>query len=452
MVKAKSVFVCQQCGMTAQKWAGQCPNCGEWNSLVETVVAGSISRSGKKRSRGRSIALKLIKLADVSSAAKQRISTGIGEFDRVLGGGVVSGSVVLVAGEPGIGKSTLLTQLALKLSQEREKSRSSVLYISGEENPEQIKLRIDRLAPNVRSSVFKNRLLFLPEVDVDVVVASLEKERPGLVIVDSIQTMFTSDLSSSSGSVGQVRESAMRLIDVAKKHSMPVFLVGHVTKEGSIAGPKILEHMVDTVLELTGDRQHEFRVLRANKNRFGATDEVGIFSMENGGMQQVVNPSDSFLAERQKGVPGSCVVCVLEGTRPMLVEIQALVVPSSLSVPRRVASGVDQRRVQLLAAVLTKRCGMRLGDKDVYVNVAGGLTIREPAVDFGISLAIASSSKNKALPNNSFVVGEIGLLGEVRKVGRLDKRLSEAKSLGFTRAITSEEFSSLSKAILRVLR
>ena len=478
MARVASVFVCQQCGASSPKWSGRCGQCGEWNSLVETVV----STRAKGKGRRAKSSVKPVRLSEVEEIAEKRIPTDIGEFDRVLGGGIVPGSVVLLAGEPGIGKSTLLTQLVMQLSQASTKheARNSkqyrnsnvqnskkkvskfeirnsklaqkVLYVCGEESPAQIKMRIDRLASSVKRSASRANLLFLPEVDVDVVVSTVEKEKPGLVIIDSIQTMFTSDLTSSAGSVSQTSECTRRLIDVAKRNALAIFLVGHVTKEGAIAGPKVLEHMVDTVLELTGDRLHEFRLLRATKNRFGATDEVGIFVMEDDGMQEVANPSDRFLADRQKSTPGSCVVCVLEGTRPMLVEIQALVIPSSLSVPRRVASGVDQRRVQLLVAVLMRRCGLRLAHSDVYVNVAGGLTIREPASDFGIALAIASSAKNQALPSQSAVIGEIGLLGEVRKVGRLKQRLSEAEAQGFRRLITAEQFSSLRAAIRAVLR
>jgi DNA repair protein RadA/Sms len=447
MARGASVFVCQQCGVSTPKWSGQCPSCGVWNSLVETVV--STSRVKGKGRRAKS-AVKPVKLSEVEGISEKRIPTNIGEFDRVLGGGIVPGSVILVAGEPGIGKSTLLTQLALRLAGLAKGKQ--ILYVCGEESPAQIKMRIDRISDGAKGIERRVNLLFLPEVNVDVVIASVEKEKPGLVIVDSIQTMVTQDLTSSAGSISQTSECTSRLLDVAKRQAIPMLLVGHVTKEGSIAGPKVLEHMVDTVLELSGDRQHEFRLLRASKNRFGATDEVGIFVMEDSGMHEVANPSDRFLADRQKKVPGSSIVCVLEGTRPMLVEIQALVVHSNLAVPRRVASGVDQRRVQILVAVLTKRCVVRLGNMDVYVNVAGGLNIREPASDFGIALAIASSAKNKALPYDSVVVGEIGLLGEVRKVGRLKQRLSEAKAQGFKRVITANEFPSLQRAISSALR
>ena len=456
MAKVASVFVCQQCGAPTSRWSGQCPSCGAWNSLVETVVSSRRTTAGKRSSR---LAIKPISLSQVQGISEQRIATGIGELDRVLGGGIVPGSVTLVAGEPGIGKSTLLTQLALRVGKESTKHEArnpnltpKVLYVCGEESPSQIKLRIERVGSRIEERGLGDRVLFLPDVDADAIVATIEKEKPGMVIIDSVQTLRTSDLTSAAGSVSQVSESASRLIDCAKRLSVPMFLVGHVTKEGSIAGPKILEHMVDTVLELTGDRLHEFRLLRTGKNRFGATDEVGIFSMDDRGMQEVKNPSDRFLADRQERVAGSCVVCVLEGTRPMLVEIQALVVPSSLSIPRRIASGVDQRRVQLLVAVLIRRCGLRLGNQDVYVNVAGGLTIREPASDFGIALAIASSVKDRPLPKGNVAIGEVGLLGELRRVGNLERRVREAKAQGFHSILSCEKYSSLPVAIRSVFR
>src|SRR3989344_4785099 len=457
MAKVASVFVCQQCGAPTSRWSGQCPSCGAWNSLVETAVSSRRTTAGKRSLR---LAAKPISLSQVQGISEQRIATGIGELDRVLGGGVVPGSVTLVAGEPGIGKSTLLTQLALKVSNASSKFKvqnlklkaPSVLYVCGEESPSQIKLRIERVGSGNAERGLGDRVLFLPDVDTDAIVATIEKEKPGMVIIDSVQTLRTSDLTSAAGSVSQVTESASRLIDCAKRLSVPMFLVGHVTKEGSIAGPKILEHMVDTVLELTGDRLHEFRLLRTGKNRFGATDEVGIFSMDDRGIQEVKNPSDRFLSDRQERVAGSCVVCVLEGTRPMLVEIQALVVPSSLSIPRRIASGVDQRRVQLLVAVLMRRCGLRLGNQDVYVNVAGGLTIREPSSDFGIALAIASSVKDRPLPKGNVAIGEVGLLGELRRVGNLQRRVREAKAQGFHSILSCEKYSSLPVAIRSVFR
>ncbi|OGY16520.1 MAG: DNA repair protein RadA [Candidatus Chisholmbacteria bacterium RIFCSPHIGHO2_01_FULL_49_18] len=457
MAKVASVFVCQQCGAPTSRWSGQCPSCGAWNSLVETAVSSRRTTAGKRSLR---LAAKPISLSQVQGISEQRIATGIGELDRVLGGGIVPGSVTLVAGEPGIGKSTLLTQLALKVSNASSKFKvqnlklkaPSVLYVCGEESPSQIKLRIERVGSGNAERGLGDRVLFLPDVDTDAIVATIEKEKPGMVIIDSVQTLRTSDLTSAAGSVSQVTESASRLIDCAKRLSVPMFLVGHVTKEGSIAGPKILEHMVDTVLELTGDRLHEFRLLRTGKNRFGATDEVGIFSMDDRGIQEVKNPSDRFLSDRQERVAGSCVVCVLEGTRPMLVEIQALVVPSSLSIPRRIASGVDQRRVQLLVAVLMRRCGLRLGNQDVYVNVAGGLTIREPSSDFGIALAIASSVKDRPLPKGNVAIGEVGLLGELRRVGNLQRRVREAKAQGFHSILSCEKYSSLPVAIRSVFR
>jgi DNA repair protein RadA/Sms len=479
MTSSNSYYVCQNCGGEFPKWSGQCGNCGEWNSLVETAIS---KRAKGSRLKTKKTTIRPVKLSEVREVREGRVRTGISEFDRVLGGGIVSGSVVLIAGEPGIGKSTLLTQLALQVSKGKilrqsgsslrsrsaqddkaglksvpalsnlKNRKSTVLYVCGEESPAQIRLRIDRIWQTSGKSANEEKLLFLPETDIDAVVTGIEQEKPSLVIVDSVQSVVTRDLRSSAGSVSQISECTRRLIEVAKGLSIPIFLVGHVTKEGSIAGPKVLEHMVDAVLELSGDRQHEFRILRANKNRFGATDEVGIFSMDDAGMKEVTNPSDRFLEDRQKRVPGSSVVCVLEGTRPVLVELQALVVPSQLAVPRRVASGVDQRRVHLLVAVLTKRCGIRLFDKDVYVNVAGGLTIREPASDFGICLAVASSALNKTLPQKAVAIGEVGLLGEVRKVGRLKKRISEAKAQGFNKFVTASEFSSLQKAIRSVIR
>jgi DNA repair protein RadA/Sms len=426
MPKTNTRFVCQNCGNESLKWSGQCNGCGEWNTLVETAVPaqrGKNNRSGKSR-----VASQILKFSDVRGKEFVRIKTGIHELDRVLGGGMVPGSVVLLAGEPGIGKSTLLTQLAIKL-------KENILYVCGEESPEQIKLRITRLGSA------GDNLSFLPTTDVDDVVASSSEAK--ILIVDSIQTMATQDLTGMAGSVGQIRECAFRLLNYAKETGIVVFLVGHITKEGVIAGPKILEHLVDTVLYLEGDRRHEFRVLRSQKNRFGSVDEVGVFLMTGKGLEEVANPSDIFLEERQKNVPGSCVTAVMEGTRPVLVEIQALVVPSQLAVPRRVGTGVDPRRLQLLTAVLTKRARLPLGNMDVYVNVAGGLNLKEPAADLGICLAIASSCKNKALIGNTAAFGEVGLLGEIRKVSFSDKRIQEAKKLGYTKVIGPNSFKNI---------
>lgn len=434
MARQISKFICQNCGAEFPKWAGKCENCDQWNTLVETTVVvqkRGLNKAGSARAR------KPIKLSEVKERAVEREKTGMSELDRVLGGGLVAGSVVLLAGEPGIGKSTILTQLAMKFSEE-------VLYVCGEESPEQIKMRIKRLSDN-SDRVRPCQLEFLAETDVDVVVESIRGlvKKPGLVIVDSVQTMNTQDLTGMSGSVGQIRECSNRLLNVAKELSIPIFLVGHVTKEGAIAGPKVLEHLVDTVLYLEGDKRHIFRILRSQKNRFGSVDEVGVFLMTDKGLEEVSNPSDVFLEERQKEAPGSCVVAVMEGTRPVLVEIQALVVASQLAVPRRVGTGVDQRRLQLMTAVLTKKLGLPLGTMDVYVNVAGGLNLKEPAADLGICLAIVSSFKNKVVGSKTAVFGEVGLLGEIRQVSFSKKRQEEAKKLGYSQTVGPDQIKSL---------
>ncbi len=430
MPKSSTQYVCQQCGAASPKWQGQCPQCGTWNSLVETAVIPAKGRSASGRS-----AKTPIKLSQIKGKPLARIKTGINELDRVLGGGIVPGSVILLAGEPGIGKSTLITQLCLKIAQES-------VYVCGEESPEQIKLRIDRLGKT------NAKLSFLPETDTDSAVASVASLTPvpAIVIVDSIQTMYTADLSGMAGSVGQIRESAYRWQRLAKEQGLTVILVGHVTKEGAIAGPKVLEHLVDTVLYLEGDKNHQFRILRGQKNRFGSVDEVGVFLMTDKGLTEVANPSDVFLEERQTNVAGSAVAVVMEGTRPMLVEIQALVIPSQLAIPRRVASGIDMRRLQLLVAVLSKRLKLPLGTYDVYVNVAGGLNLKEPAADLAVCLAIASSFRNKAVGPKTAVFGEVGLLGEVRRVGFASRRVAEAKKLGYSQIIsplTSKNLSTL---------
>ncbi|OGV90312.1 DNA repair protein RadA [Microgenomates group bacterium RIFCSPLOWO2_01_FULL_46_13] len=461
MPKEKSVFVCQNCGSETPKWSGQCPTCGQWNTLVETVVFTKVK--GQK-SKVKSLTGDVIKLSEIklTSTTNQRLSTGIGEFDRVLGGGIVPGSITLVAGEPGIGKSTLLTQLALnvgkvqKVGEARKEERNntsrtlptshtSILYVCGEESPEQVKLRVDRL-PSNRST----NLLLLPETNVDTICATLENEQGiKLVIIDSIQSLFTEDLTGTAGSVGQVRESAQRLLRIGKQLRLPIFLVGHVTKEGSIAGPKVLEHLVDTVLELTGERTTAFRILHAAKNRFGPTDEIGVFEMAASGLKEITNPSQAFLEESQTGVPGSAVVVIMEGTRPVLVEIQALVVKSQLAVPRRVARGIPVSKVQLLAAVLQRRGYLAgLGEADIFVNVAGGLTVSEPAADLGIALAIASSLTNRPLPVKTAVIGEVGLLGEIRRVSFLEKRLKEAQKLGYSRIISPDKAKTLRQALV----
>ena len=429
MPKVLTKFVCQQCGAESPKWLGRCPECGEWNSLVETVVP--TTKKGLMVDREEtSLPQKLSQIKFVSLA---RMKTGLAEFDRVLGGGLVAGSVILVAGEPGIGKSTLMLQLAEKVGG---------LYVSGEESLQQIKIRAERL------NIKKENLFFLNETDVDLINETFKEDNEfKMVVVDSIQTLTTQDLTSSAGSVGQVRECAARLLKIAKRKGLPIFLIGHVTKEGAVAGPKILEHMVDTVLYLEGEKFGSFRLLRTTKNRFGATDEVGVFEMTDKGMLAVENPSKVFLAQRQKGVPGSVIVATMEGTRPVLVEIQALVTQTQLAIPRRIASGIDYNRLQLICAVLAKRLGLPLASFDIFVNVAGGLRIEEPAADLGVALAIYSSFKNLSFDNKTVVFGELGLLGEIRNVSQANQRIKEAKRLGFIKIISPEKYFSINQVI-----
>lgn len=441
MERQKILFVCQQCGATFPKWMGKCPECGEWNSLVETV---------EKTKAGEIKATAAIpqKLSQIKSTKKTRIITGMGEFDRVLGGGVVTGSVILVAGEPGIGKSTLMLQLG---------QRTGGLYVSGEESLPQIKIRAERLgiSPKRRSVAGgkSEEIMFLAETNVDTINATIEQlSNLPMVIVDSIQTLYTAQLSGVAGSVGQVRECAGRLLRVAKNLGVPVFLIGHVTKEGAIAGPKILEHMVDTVIYIEGERFGSARLLRATKNRFGATDEVGVFEMTDKGLEEVTNPSKLFLKERVKRVPGSVVVATIEGTRPVLVEIQALVVPTQLAIPRRVSQGIDYNRLQMIVAVLSKKLGLPLAGSDVYINITGGLKIEEPAADLGVALAVYSSFKNMAIDAKTVCFGELGLLGEIREVGQMEKRKKEANKLGFTTIITPEKYSSVNQLVKEIFR
>ncbi len=458
MAKTKVVYECEKCGAQYPKWQGRCSECGAWNSLVEGVVS-PVNRSPLTVQRE----AKLIGVEEIRVGELERIKTGIGELDRVLGGGLVKGEMVFLAGEPGIGKSTLLTQLAIQgdnCAADRRGIRSSqgtgpsfaqlssfgnVVYVCGEESPGQVMMRLRRISDQL--SVISDQLKLLAETDVDTVVATLEKEKPSLVIVDSIQTLTTSDLVGVAGSVGQIRESANRLLKYAKKNGVPVIVVGHVTKSGEIAGPKILEHMVDCVLELSGDRYHELRLLRAVKNRFGATDEVGVFRMVNEGMKEVANPSEVFLKERDEQGAGSAIAVVTEGTRPVLVEIQALVVSSELPVPRRVAEGVGVRKLQVLCGILQKHAHLNLGTKDVFVKVVGGLNLKEPAIDLAIVMAIASSYKNKPLPKEAVVIGEVGLLGEIRSVPMYEKREKEAKKLGYSLIYSSKKWRKVGEAI-----
>ncbi|HZZ99007.1 MAG TPA: DNA repair protein RadA [Candidatus Saccharimonadia bacterium] len=450
MSKNGTVFICQVCEYTSPKWLGQCPNCNSWNSFEETLAPTSAAKRAGSGRAGRSLAgsagsADVLKFSDVQESAKSfvRLSSGMEEFDRVMGGGIVLGSVSLLGGEPGIGKSTILTQVIINiLNNTRNPIR--VMYICGEESPEQIAMRITRMVGGRKSAGnWRDGLMFVTSTSTDECLGAIEKEKPNLVIVDSIQSMQTEDLTGAAGSVGQLKESTLRFTRLAKALHVPIFLVGHVTKEGDIAGPKVLEHIVDSVLELSGERSGFFRLLRSVKNRFGATDEVGVFRVVDTGLEEVSNPSQIFLEGGEKGVPGSAIVPVVEGTRAMLLEVQALVVESQLAMPRRVGRGISLPRIQLLAAVLQKHCHLPLGKMDIFVNAAGGFTIQEPGADLAVAMAIASSYKNIPLPDKTVYVGEIGLLGEVRSVSLTEKRTKEAQRLGYTHVITGKEYRSL---------
>lgn len=421
MTAMSTKYVCQSCGYESPRWLGKCPNCGEWNTFVEELRVTRKERVARRKSE---VSTAAVPLSRVDKLAEERIPTGIMEFDRVLGGGIVPGSVVLLGGDPGIGKSTLMMQMAFRLT------NRVTLYVTGEESVKQIKLRSDRL--NFPAS---DQVLILAETNLEVVLDVIEQGRPDLVVVDSIQTMYRSELESAPGSVGQVREATASLMRVAKTKGIPVFVVGHVTKEGVIAGPKVIEHMVDTVLQFEGERHYAYRILRAVKNRFGSTNEIGIFEMRETGLEEIKNPSEVFLSERSHGASGSTVVASMEGTRPILVEVQALVTPTSYGMPQRNSTGFDYRRLALLLAVLEKRVGLRLGMHDVFVNVAGGVRIDEPAVDLGIAASIVSSLRDVPVDSQAVAVGEIGLGGEIRTIGQIEKRVLEAKKLGFKRII-----------------
>ncbi|MEK6672085.1 MAG: DNA repair protein RadA [Nitrospirota bacterium] len=422
MSKIKTFYQCQACGYTSPKWLGKCPDCDAWNTLVEEKSSPKPLQTRGYNPTGRS---RPQPLSAISGGKEKRMSTGINELDRVLGGGVVEGSVVLVGGDPGIGKSTLLIQAASNLSRETGK----VLYVSGEESPEQIKLRAERL------SIDSASIILLSETNLEGIINITSEVLPRIMVVDSIQTMFTEELASAPGSVGQVRECAARLMSFAKQSGIPLFIIGHVTKEGAIAGPRVLEHIVDTVLYFEGDRGHAFRVLRTVKNRFGPTNEIGVFEMTDSGLIGIENPSELFLSERPQNAAGSTVVSCIEGTRPILIELQALVSPTTFGMPRRTCIGVDFNRVNLLVAVLEKIAGMHLGGMDVFVNVVGGIKINEPAVDLGIIGAVASSFREVPVNAKTLVFGEVGLSGEIRAVSQIDARLKEASKIGFKKAI-----------------
>ncbi len=421
--KLKTRYVCSNCGSVQMRWAGKCPDCGEWNTLVEEVVDEAREKSRQGARMMGSIAPQ--KLSDIQADGFQRLPLAIGEFSRVLGGGIVPGSLVLVGGDPGIGKSTLLMQAAVSTAQHV----GPALYVSGEESAQQLKMRAQRLG------VGDSDLYLLTDTNLDNVIYQIEAMKPRLTIIDSIQTMYLDTVSSSPGTVSQVRECALRLQALAKSQDIAVFIVGHVTKEGAIAGPKVLEHIVDTVLQMEGDRFHAFRLLRSIKNRFGATSEVGVFEMAGSGMIEVTNPSEAFLAERMSFAPGSAVAVTMEGTRPLLVEMQGLTSPTQNPMPRRTANGWDYNRLFLILAVLAKRVGIRLHDQDVFVNVVGGMTIEEPAADLPAAIAIASAYKGAPVPMDLAIIGEVGLSGELRSVGQLPARLNEAAKLGFKRCL-----------------
>ena len=422
MAKAKkSIFFCQNCGHEESKWLGQCPVCRQWNTFVEEKVTAA-------KTGGQTKSLKeaeVVALSSVQTDREERVCTGIGELDRVLGGGIVPGSLVLVGGDPGIGKSTLLLQVCQRLTERKQK----LLYISGEESLKQIKLRADRMG------TFTDDLLLLCETNIETIRSVIEKERPSLVVIDSIQTMYSEEVSSAPGSVSQVREATNIFMQIAKGMGISIFIVGHVTKEGTVAGPRVLEHMVDTVLYFEGDRHASYRILRGVKNRFGSTNEIGVFEMRQDGLREVENPSEFMLNGRPENASGSVVACSMEGTRPILLEIQALVCRSNFGMPRRTAAGTDYNRVNLLMAVQKKRLGLPLSNYDAYVNIAGGIRINEPAVDLGIVLALVSSYKNRPVSEDVLVFGEVGLSGEVRAVNMPEQRVSEAKKLGFQTCI-----------------
>lgn len=422
--KNKTAFFCKECGFESPKWLGQCPGCKEWNTFVEEPVGKTAF--GKERTETER--KKPSKLSEVSVLEEERVLTGIGELDRVLGGGIVAGSLILVGGDPGIGKSTLLLQTCQKLVAIGKK----VLYVSGEESVKQIKMRADRLG------AFEQELLLLSETNLDFIVETITGLKPDVVIIDSIQTMYREEIGSAPGSVGQIRETTGVLMRLAKELAVSVFVVGHVTKEGVVAGPRVLEHMVDTVLYFEGDGSASYRFLRGVKNRFGSTNEIGVFEMRGSGLVEVANPSEYMLQGKPENEPGSVVACSMEGTRPILIEVQALVCRTNFNMPRRTAAGTDYNRVNLLMAVIEKRLGLRLGDCDAYINVAGGMRINEPALDLGIVAALLSSYRNQALDSGTICFGEVGLVGEVRAVNMAEQRVLEAAKLGFQRCILPE--------------
>ena len=424
MAKSKTIFVCSECGNESSKWLGKCPACNSWNTFYEQKVVETKAGGHKDLAKSEN---KPQKLNSYEAKETLRTSTGFGELDRVLGGGLVKGSLVLLGGEPGIGKSTLILQICDKV-----KGEGKVLYVSGEESAEQIKMRADRLGIN------NDDILFLGETDIDVVNQAIIEINPKLVIIDSIQTMYSEEISAAAGSVSQVREITSQVMRVCKSRAITTIIIGHVTKEGNIAGPRVLEHMVDTVLYLEGERYFSYRVLRGVKNRFGSTNEIGMFEMNEEGMCEITNPSDILISEREDNPAGSCIVSSIEGTRAILIELQALTTQSIFGFPKRTANGTDYNRLALLIAVLEKRAGIMLGSQDVYLNLVGGIRVNEPSIDLGMMMAVVSSFKNVAIPKDMVIIGEVGLTGEVRRINVIDKRLKEAEKLGFKSCIIPE--------------
>lgn len=444
MAKARTVYVCQQCGNESAKWFGKCPGCGEWHTAVEQII--DKSKDTKIGDKSTAKGSKPVELKKIKTKKTSRISTKIDELNKSLGGGLVPGQVILIAGEPGIGKSTLLTQVADSLASKKK----SFLYVSGEESVNQVKLRAERL------DLDSAGIHLLNETNIDSILHSaqgLVGEGLSAMVIDSIQTMYTDDLSGMPGSVGQVRESAYRIVRFAKRNQIPVFVVGHVTKGGSVAGPAVLIHIVDTVLWFEGDKTLPVRLLRAVKNRFGPTDEVGIFSMGSSGLDSVSNPEKLFMSQEQDDAPGRTLASVMQGSRPMLIEIQSLTVPTKMAYPKRIAQGIDSKRFELVLAILTKHAQIPLSDYDCYLNIAGGITLKnDPSADLAIALSVASSFFNKPLPAKSVAVGEVGLLGDVRKVVNHDKRVQEAKRLGYKNVISVNKYPDINKAISRLIK
>ena len=426
MAKSKTIFVCSECGNESSKWLGKCPACNSWNTFYEQKVVETKS-NGKNINNADKTGNKPQTLNSYQAKENIRTSAGFNELDRVLGGGLVKGSLVLLGGEPGIGKSTLILQICDKV-----KGEGKVLYVSGEESAEQIKMRADRLGIN------NDDILFLGETDIDIVNQAIIDINPKLVIIDSIQTMYSEEITAAAGSVSQVREITSQVMRVCKSRAITTIIIGHVTKEGNIAGPRVLEHMVDCVLYLEGERYFTYRILRGVKNRFGSTNEIGMFEMREEGMCEITNPSDILISEREDNPAGSCIVSCMEGTRPILVELQALTSQTIYGYPKRTANGIDYNRLALLIAVLEKRVGLQLGSQDVYLNVVGGLRINEPSIDLGIVLVTASSFKNVPIPKDMVIMGEVGLTGEIRRINNIEKRLKEAEKLGFKTCIIPE--------------